>query len=52
MDGGWIPLPTHPQRYCDPASLVFLLVCVPGGGSASTSLDEKAKRKIEEEILI
>ena len=20
--GGWIPLPTRPQRYCDPASLV------------------------------
>ena len=23
VDGGWLPLPTHPQRYCDPASLVF-----------------------------
>ena len=22
MDGGWTPLPTHPQRYCDPVSLV------------------------------
>ena len=22
VDGGWMPLPTHPQRYCDPASLV------------------------------
>ena len=22
MDGGWMPLPTRPQRYCDPASLV------------------------------
>ena len=21
--GGWMPLPTRPQRYCDPASLVF-----------------------------
>ena len=21
VDGGWMPLPTHPQRYCDPASL-------------------------------
>ena len=21
-DGGWMPLPTRPQRYCDPASLV------------------------------
>ena len=20
--GGWMPLPTRPQRYCDPASLV------------------------------
>ena len=25
MDGGWMPLPTHPQRYCDPASLVLFL---------------------------
>ena len=25
MDGGRMPLPTRPQRYCDPASLVFLL---------------------------
>ena len=23
--GGWLPLPTRPQQYCDPASLVFLL---------------------------
>ena len=24
VDGGWqLPLPTRPQRYCDPASLVF-----------------------------
>ena len=22
VDGGWMPLPTHSQRYCDPASLV------------------------------
>ena len=22
MDGGWMPLPTRLQRYCDPASLV------------------------------
>ena len=22
-DGGWLPLPTRPQRYCDPTSLVF-----------------------------
>ena len=22
MDGGWLPLPTRLQRYCDPASLV------------------------------
>ena len=22
MDGGWMPLPTRPQRYCDPASLI------------------------------
>jgi len=24
VDGGWLPLPTRPQRYCDPASLVLL----------------------------
>ena len=24
-DGGWMPLPTRPQRYCDPASIVPLL---------------------------
>ena len=23
VDGGWMPLPIHPQRYCDPASLVL-----------------------------
>ena len=23
VDGGWLPLPTHPQRNWDPASLVF-----------------------------
>ena len=22
VDGGWTPLPTHPQQYCGPASLV------------------------------
>ena len=22
--GGWMSLPTRPQRYCDPASLVIL----------------------------
>ena len=25
--GGWMPLPTRPQRYCDPASLVNLRAC-------------------------
>ena len=24
VNGGWLPLPTRPQRYCDPASLVFV----------------------------
>ena len=24
VDRGWMPLPTRPQRYCDPASLVTL----------------------------
>ena len=23
VDGGWLPLTTHPQQCCDPASLVF-----------------------------
>ena len=23
VDGSWMPLPTRPQRYCDPASLVL-----------------------------
>ena len=23
MDGDWMPLPTRPQRYYDPASLVY-----------------------------
>ena len=23
--GGWMPLPTRPQRYCDPASLVLFV---------------------------
>ena len=26
VDGGWLPLPTRPQRYCDPASLVVRLL--------------------------
>ena len=25
VDGGWLPLPTRPQQYCDPASLVFTM---------------------------
>ena len=25
VDGGWMPLPTRPQRYCDPASLVSIV---------------------------
>ena len=29
VDWGWMPLPTRPQRYCDPASLVGM--CVDGG---------------------
>ena len=33
QNGGWMPLPTHPQRYCDLASLVsffFHFVCLRG----------------------
>ena len=26
VDGGWLPLPTRPQRYCDPASLVIVTI--------------------------
>ena len=25
MDGGMMPLPSRPQQYCDPASLVHML---------------------------
>ena len=25
LDGGWLPLPTRPRRYCKPALLVFIL---------------------------
>ena len=28
VDGDWMPLPTRPQRYCDPASLVLPLLLV------------------------
>ena len=24
MDGGDLPMPNHPQQYCDPTSLFFL----------------------------
>ena len=24
VDGGWMPLPTRPQQYCDPVSLVVI----------------------------
>ena len=26
VDGGLMPLPTRPQRYCDPASLIIVVV--------------------------
>ena len=26
VDEGWMPLPTRPQRYCDPASLVISVI--------------------------
>ena len=28
VDGGWLPLPTRPQRFCDPASLVYAISTV------------------------
>ena len=27
VDGGWLPVPTRPQRYCD---LVSLVICLSG----------------------
>ena len=30
-DGGWLPLPTHLQQYCD-LSLVLVCLSVHGGG--------------------
>ena len=43
MDGGWLPLPTRPQQYCDPVSLV--------GTSGSLSMygvtiDEEEQKQI------
>ena len=32
VDGGWMPLPTRPQRYCDPASLAIRLMDGPTEG--------------------
>ena len=29
VDGGWTPLPTRSQRYCDPTSLAFNEIGVP-----------------------
>ena len=26
VDQSWLPLPTHPQRYCDPVSLVIIII--------------------------
>ena len=59
MDGGCMPLPTHPQRYCDPTSLVLIqcmchLLCHfsldfqfrPTGASCST----KANRYVDDLI--
>ena len=28
VDGGWMPLPTRPQRYCETASLVLFIFVV------------------------
>ena len=42
VDGAWLPLPTRPQRYCDPASLVFsfLRTIDPEGNLHFTSIEE------------
>ena len=40
MAGGWMPLPTHPQRYCDPVSLVLLVYA-----------NNNHKKKYKEKVL-
>ena len=40
VDGGWMPLPTRPQHYCDPASLVL------------TGIEEKHKKIFSLWILL
>ena len=34
VDGFYMPLPTHPKQYCDPASLVYVSVLEGGVGRA------------------
>ena len=43
VDGGWLPLPTRPQRYCDPASLVFIKI---HGLKIHAFLDETELKKL------
>ena len=38
VDGGWLPLPTHPQRYCDLVSLVSAFSPITTIASESLSL--------------
>ena len=47
VDGGWMPLPTRPQRFCDPASLVVLVYAMTDKAqSTDLSLDSQ-RTKIE-----
>ena len=42
MDGGCMPLPTHPQRYCDPASRVLTMASqISGGGTEIDFIDDE-----------
>ena len=45
MDGGCMPLPTHPQQFCDPASLVlFVLIRLNSGFDRTTETDGSDKK--------
>ena len=49
VNGGWMPLPTHPQRYRDPASLVSFVLSQSVVQSQS-KLDVSWGRGIVEEL--
>ena len=43
VDGGWLPLPTRPQQYCDPVSLVGTSGSLPMYG---VTIDEEEQKQI------